>query len=229
MFCPQCGEKNTDESRFCSCCGNPLHTFPANPPEEIPAAPRKGRLWPPLVILAVLFAAGLALFLWIRMPAAATDPQMPWFSVQDGVLYFDADLYTGSSELTVPAVIAGQQVTAISDRCFSGSTDLTAVFLPEGISHIGDSAFAQCSSLRGILIPESVKSLGLGVFYNCRKLEAVCIPYAVKTAGADIFAGCTSLRHVFYPGPMEAWEQLRILPPSGETRIYCHDGTMLPQ
>ena len=242
MFCTQCGSKIADSSRFCCLCGHRVRTLvsPAVnqyaedktvPFSDTPSAfssEKKGRIWPPILILVILFGIGLSLFLCFRTPAAVTDPAMPWFTVQDGTLYFNEGLYTGGAELTVPATLAGEKVKVISDGCFANSRRLIEVFLPESIEHIGDGAFAHCASLRGILVPESVKSLGSSVFYGCTKLEAVCIPYTVKTAGSDLFTGCEKLRHIFYPGPVESWKLLEIDMTGLNAHIYCHDGTILP-
>lgn len=43
MFCPQCGQRNPDESRFCGQCGSPLPVIAA-PPSN---APRPGAYVPP--------------------------------------------------------------------------------------------------------------------------------------------------------------------------------------
>lgn len=198
-------------------------SLPAEP--EAPAPPKKGRLWPPALILAVMFAVGLTLFLCLGAFGVSSDAAMPWFTVRSGVLYFDESLYTGSSELTVPASIGGQAVTSVSDGCFAGCNALTTVKLPEGIVTIGSEAFAGCSSLRGIKLPETLTDIGEKAFLNCPKLEAICIPYSVNQVGSHAFLGCSGLRHIFYPGPIEAWKALNIGNISQEARVYCADGT----
>lgn len=249
MFCTQCGEKVSDSSHFCSHCGHQVCApSPSAVSEEVPSAEqyadiniettpeaavststeKKGRLWPPVLILVILFGVGLFLFLCLRPSVAVTDLAMPWFAVADGTLYFNEQLYVGGSELEVPAVVAGEQVTAISDECFKNCHRFIAIILPDGIEQIGSRAFAGCTSLRGLLIPETVTTLGSELFSSCGKLEAVCIPYTVVTAGADLFYGCEKLHHIFYPGPIESWKLLEINITGLNTHVYCYDGTILP-
>lgn len=251
MICPYCASFTPDGSRFCCRCASripeaaapetPAVTSediptPAAAAEDIPtpAAPvadipvpvkKKGRLWPPLLILAVLFAAGLGLFLSIGSPSAVRDPAMPWFSVQDGVLYFDGSRYTGGSELTVPAVIAGQTVTSVSDECFYACGGLTAVHLPDGLESIGVRAFSGCTSLRGIWLPDTLTSIGAEAFADCGALEAVCIPHSVTQTGAGIFDGCGRLVHVFYSGPFASLGDLGIEFENPQAWFYCADGS----
>lgn len=235
MICPTCGSFTPDGSRFCCCCFSriSIEETQDNAPTEaviegtqtsIPSSlKKKGRLWPPMLILGILFAIGLTLFVLIGNTSAA-DPDIPWFTVQNGKLYFNETLYTGGNELTVPAAIGGQTVTIISDDCFSGCLDLTTVYLPEGIEYIGDRAFAGCLSLRGMKLPETLSTLGSEAFSGCRNLEAICIPYSVIQVGKAAFHNCSALSYIFYPGPVAAWENLDVDSIDEKTKIYCVDG-----
>lgn len=183
------------------------------------------RHWFPYLILAVLFAVGLVVYLCIPIkPQVLTDPQMPWFTICDGVLQYDPSLYTGEETLTVPSEIAGQSVTAIGGACFAGDDFITTINLPETVTLIGTSAFADCIALRGVFIPESVSEIGEKAFRGCIALESVCIPYSVKTIGKEAFGACPKLLHIFYTGPNSAWAALYIEPISPETKIYCANG-----
>lgn len=235
MICPYCASVTPDGSRFCCRCASRLpeavaqDVHPAAVQTSIPApVKKKGRLWPPILILAFMFAAGLWLFLTMGSPSAVQDPAQPWFSVKDGTLYFDESRYTGGSELTVPAVVAGQTVTAIGDECFYNAGDLTAIHLPDGVESIGSRAFSGCTSLRGILLPDTVTAIGAEAFTGCGGLEAVCIPAYAVQVGAGIFDSCGRLTHVFYSGPFAMLEALGIEFENPEVRIYCADGTYHP-
>ena len=213
MVCSKCGQAMPDENSFCTMCGAPLQ----------PA--KKGRLWPAFLVLALIAVFGFGAFLLIR-PAAlpVQDAAAPWFSVSDGVLYFDQDLYTGSEQLTVPETVGGQTVTAISDRCFADCTELIIIHLPETVTSIGDSAFSGCSNLRGIKLPESLTTIGDSAFSQCIRLEAVCIPYSLKNIGDNLFSHCHSLSYFYYPGPLAEWYDLPFGQLPEDSSVYCADG-----
>lgn len=189
--------------------------------------PRRGRLWVPILILVILFTTGLVLYFLIPYSAKFdSDMDMPWFSVQDGTLYFDISQYTGDSEITVPAYISGEAVKHISSECFAGIAFIITVHLPEGIQSIGDGAFSGCSAMRGIKLPESLKSIGDNAFSDCSVLEAICIPHSVTEIGSNIFDNCYRLSHVFYTEPKTAWDNLNIIISGTNPKIYCYEGPL---
>lgn len=222
MFCPYCGGFNSDGSEVCRFChGRFSVTAPAAP------APRKGRIWLPLAILGAMLVMGLFLFFTIPLSGGpSVDPDMPWFSIENGTLYFDESRHPGGTTLTVPRTVAGQKVRIISEYCFYGCDTFSAIELPEGIEEIGPSAFAGCQRLRGIKLPETLTFIGGEAFSGCSRLEAIAIPYTVKTVGIGIFDGCDALRHIYYPGTTADWQLLDLEGIGPKTRIYCIDGVV---
>ncbi len=206
----------------------PANDNPSIPGEAAPiCAPRKGRLWPPALILALLFAFGLAVFLLLREDASpVTDPDMPWFTVYGGTLYFDESVYSGGSELEVPSSVGGQTVTAIGEFCFSGSDYLTTVILPDTVVEIGELAFADSTAIRGVYIPDGVTWIGDYAFYGCTALESVCVPGSAGYIGSEAFAECPKLMHIFYAGAAEDWIYLYPEAINEGTCIYAYDGTL---
>lgn len=190
---------------------SPVYETPviAAEPEIRSAQPQpapKGRLWPPLVICAVMITIGLLAFFFLG--SNVQDSSMPWFHVEDGVLSFDPSRYTGSEELTIPKTLGGEVITVIGDGCFAYCEELTTVYIPETVTHIEDGAFFGCTALRGIMIPESVVYIGNAAFQTCRSLEAITIPSSVKSMGSSIFTNCDNLHYIIYDGTHEEWVNL---------------------
>lgn len=180
----------------------------------------------PYLILTILFVVGFFCFLNIRdIDEWKTDPNMPWFSISDGTLYFDSSLYSGSEELIVPNSICGETVLSLSSGCFSYCTQLTTVHLPESLEYIDAGAFYGCTSLRGIYIPDSVLEIGQDAFGQCSSLESLYIPGSVSYIGDGAFEGCTKLMYIFYNGYWENWHLLYAEPIAPQTYIYAIDGT----
>lgn len=208
---------------------------PVAPPPEVKDVPpaKKGRRRVPIIIMAILMVIGLALFFFgpgksLNLPQTGTaqsQSDTPWFSNEDGTLYFNADLYTGPEELTVPETVDGQTVVSISQDCFAGCDTLTTVVLPDTVEEIGSGAFSDCASLRGIFIPNGVKSIGSAAFENCTSLEAIYIPATVKAIGRNAFRGCTKLAHIMYEGTYAQWYSMYNGYISDSATVYCYDGT----
>ena len=174
-------------------------------PETVAPPPKKGRLWPPILALCLMMCVGLvAFFMAPRTPA----PAKSCFRVENGVLYFDQTLYTGSEELTVPDTVDGVTVTGISDGCFADCDTLTTIILPETVTIIGDYAFSGCDALRGIYIPHGVLSVGAGALANCPVLEAVYFPGSVTEIGAGCLDDCAGLQYIIFDGTYAQWRNL---------------------
>lgn len=210
MFCPKCNMPRPNDIRFCSQCGTELLA----PPKQ-----KKGKLWPPIVFMAVMVAVGCVCFALTR-PEESQPSSTPWFSVEDGVLSFDAELYTGSSVLEIPDTVDGETVTALADGCFQEYSPLETVILPDTLEVIGNQAFLGCENLRGIKLTENVEAIGHEAFYNCPSLEAIYIPGSVDTVGTNAFSACFNLKHVFFVGDLEEWRTLYPQNMGNNTQIY---------
>ena len=214
MFCISCGQPIQENDRFCPYCGAPQ----AEPPKP-------GRRWPAVLALTLIFALGLGVYLFFSLGLnTVTDPESPWFSMQDGTLYFDPSVYTGDGVLTIPETICGQTVTALGDKCFYDCDTLIAIHLPATLTHIGEEAFAYCDNLRGVELPEGLICLSDGAFYQCWSLESVCIPASLQERGNNIFVGCSSLHYIFYSGDLNSWKALYFYSVPSGTVLSCTDG-----
>ena len=190
---------------------------------------KEGRHWVPLLIMVILAVCCTGLFYAVPLKTAEpdihiTDVDMPWFTLDNGVLYFDESKYPGDGRLTIPDEIDGTVVTAIGDGCFQDCTALTSVFLPETLEAIGENAFHGCTALRGIEIPESVVFIGKNSFQGCTALEAVCISNNLQHIGSDSFDGCTVLRFVYFLGKYQEWAAFYQGFPDPNVVISCEDG-----
>ena len=87
MFCPKCGTQNTDESRFCSACGNPVQT--AAPPlttqaQPVPPAPIVPPAYaPPPTTSGKAVASLICGFLFFFFPAAVAAVVLGHISLSD--------------------------------------------------------------------------------------------------------------------------------------------------
>ncbi len=224
MYCPNCNNLCGDGDHFCFRCGTALtEQVPATPP-----TPKKGSHWVPVLIMMVMSVVGLILY-FVTTPnpksPAVSISETPWFTIQEGYLFFDETKYTGSSELTVPEQVNGQVVYGLGEGCFKNCTGLTTVILPDTLNSIENNAFAGCTSLRGVFLPESVTTLGKSVFSGCTNLEAICIPASVRWIGPDSFDDCDSLFYIIYSGTSSQWIQLYNEFINIYTGVYCQDGS----
>lgn len=214
MNCPNCQNPCGENDRFCMFCGAALTQS-----EKC----KKGTHLIPVGILTVLAIVGIVLFFLFPMQPNET----PWFTVENGVLYFDESLYMGSSEITVPETVAGQTVRHISDRCFADLPWLTTVIVPDTVRSVGNQSFVNCISLRGIYLPEGLTDIGANAFYGCAAMEAINIPSTISSIGSDAFTGCEKLYYVFFNNDYALWQSLYSTHINIHTHIYCLDGSFL--
>lgn len=144
------------------------------------------------------------------------------YTVQDGVLL----RYRGiRKNLTVPAEIGGQTVTAVGADAFAGNHFAAQITLPDTVTEIGAGAFADCSELTE-LTAHGVRKVGESAFANAAKLKTAVLADTLESAGAAAFAGCASLESFSAAG-------LTVLPDeifagcTALTRVECPDVTAL--
>jgi len=215
MYCANCNRPRPDGECYCPECGGVLLS---------PAPKKRGRLWVPLAIIAVMLTVGISVFL-LTLPEDSPPPsETPWFSVSGGTLYFYSDQYTGGSTLRVPSVVDGQTVTRLSSRCFMNCDQLVSVELPDTLTVIGTEAFANCGGLRGIKLPEGLQTIRKGAFADCTALEAIYVPGSVETIDETAFWGCERLIHIFFVGNSAQWSTLYTGELSPGAEIYTVSG-----
>ena len=107
-------------------------------------------------------------------------------------------LVTGIQTTTIPAT-----TTAIGVIAFAGSSEMTAIDIPDGVKSIGRQAFWDCRKLQSIHIPASVTSIDKEVFVNSWNLAKMSVDAAnpvydsrencnaiIETATNTLIEGC---------------------------------------
>ena len=213
MYCSNCNMPRPNDPCFCSECGTPLIAPPAR---------KKGKIWPPILFMVVMLTVGSVLFALTKTDTPTS--KTPWFTIEDGVLYFNPEKYTGGPTVKIPATVNGETVTTLSAGCFQNCDDLVFVELPDTLTAIGGNAFSNCDKLRGVKLPENVRRIGSRAFANCGSLEAIYVPKAVTAIGTDAFLGCDSLQHIFFVGNHLQWSTLYPDRINSMTEIYTVSG-----
>ncbi len=140
-----------------------------------------------------------------------------YYKAVDGVLY-SAD---GTVFVQYPLGKAGSYysidsgVEYIAERAFSGSINLSEIYLPNTVTKIGAYAFATTklsnvslsqqlrvierdaffgvTAITSIDIPDSVQSIGKEAFKDCAQLSRVTIGSGVQSIGQNAFTNCNNL------------------------------------
>ena len=85
-----------------------------------------------------------------------------------------------TGNITIPSVIDGKKVTAISEYGFSEQVKVTGITIPESVTKIDSFAFNNCTALKNVKIPDSVINMGTRPFI-LTEYESVL----EKNAGSD--------------------------------------------
>lgn len=147
------------------------------------------------------------------------------FMLQDDDTYAVTD-YTGTAtEVVIPSVYNGKEVTSIGNSAFIECDSLTEILIPDSVksideyafrycskltrvafgensqlTSIGDYAFHDCYNLTSVVIPDSVMSIGIKVFKDCHRLTEIVIPDNLISAGSAVFVGCDNLQYIVKDG-----------------------------
>lgn len=198
--------------------------FPVESEALLQPAKKKHPYRLPIFLMCVLFLIGLTLFYLRPFTDEPAVYQEGCFTLEDGYLFFDEKLYSGSSTLLIPETIEGHKVLGISDGCFAHNMELETVILPASLQYIGADAFFGCLNLRGIYLPDHTAYLGSRAFAKCPKLESIVIPGQITQIESGCFDGCTSLHYIFFGGNHEQWTLIYSDFISIFTYISCDDG-----
>ena len=128
------------------------------------------------------------------LQSITVDPENPYFSSLDGVLYNKEQTKliqypcARQGAFTVP-----NTVTDIEESAFQACIGLTSIVLPNSITQLKGGAFAFCTTLTSINIPSTVTSIGMSALATCTSLTSITIPSGVTTIGHRAFFVCLGL------------------------------------
>lgn len=134
------------------------------------------------------------------------NPQNPYFSVKDGVL-FDK---TQEQLICYPLAKEGayripSTVKTIKRDAFNSCFFLTSIDIPSTITSIESFAFTNCNSISSVSIPESIDIIPDFAFYYCTNLSDIKLSESLKDIGRYSFASC-ALKSINLPNSLETIE-----------------------
>ena len=125
----------------------------------------------------------------------------------------DTDIY-------IPVLIDGYEVTGIGESAFYNCTNLTGVTIGNSVITIGKLAFWNCNGLTSVTIPSSVTTIGEQAFVECDGLVSVTIPDSVATIGDLVFVYCRNLTSIIVDENNVAYQSIN-------GNLYSKDGAVL--
>ena len=132
---------------------------------------------------------------------------VPWFSMKDGLLFFDKDRYEKSKfadgNLTEPDLLDWIPVRAMRENIFLNADSLLSITLPNGIASLPEGCFYNCTALTEISFGSGLTRIGERAFINCKALKTLSVPASVESIGARAWNNCYALESVSLSGPIE--------------------------
>ncbi len=159
------------------------------------------------IILAICFVFTGLLGIRTEVLAGTVTPAPYEFEYQYSDYYQGIEIlkYTGKdADISIPAEIEGQSVTAIGAMAFIKCNSLRTVTVPDSVKIIGAGAFELCASLEKVTLPQNLREIPKDLFFQCPKLNEVNIPNGVTKIGNSAFSGCKSLTGIKIPASVTA-------------------------
>lgn len=132
------------------------------------------------------------------------------YPVEGGSITFDKSTGTVTAadmsitSATIPEVIDGIAVTAISGYAFQGHSQLASVEILANLTELDRYAFSSCTVLESVKLPEGLISIGNRAFYACKNLSDINLPDSITSIDAEAFSGCESLKNIHIPTSMSS-------------------------
>ena len=121
---------------------------------------------------------------------------LPIFTIDSGVLTGLTEHGQAMTDVKIPAMVDGIEITEIGKSAFENNTCLTSVLIPESVESIQWGAFKGCSLLERVIGGTGLKTIDHYAFADCVSLESVEISNGVTYIGAYAFKGCSNLTEI---------------------------------
>ncbi len=124
----------------------------------------------------------------VNLNKIVVDPNNPYFTAQDGVLYSKDRqtllLYPNRCGYQYVTDAAGKPVPDAQSGYFT---------VPPGVTVIGENAFYKCDKLLGIAFTGDVLDIREKAFFKCKGLTKLELREGLITIGVDAFSFCDGL------------------------------------
>lgn len=115
---------------------------------------------------------------------------------------FDSSVPSTGVEVSIPAELDGNKVTALGADLFKENTKVSVINVPEGVESLGIQCFYGCSNLISVSLPTTLSSLSDNCFWQCKSLTNVSLSEGTKSLGSHCFYQCTALKSIKLPSTL---------------------------
>lgn len=127
----------------------------------------------------------------------------------------------------IKKLVVKKGCTYISERAFSGCTQLEQVTLPNNLRKIEKHAFCGCTSLKRVKLPSALRTIRTGCFADCMSLEEVILPKKLKHIQGYAFKKCKNLDEITFPSTLEDISIRAFQQCTGLTEVYIPENVNL--
>ena len=166
---------------------------------------------------------GAGAFAQSGIGAFEVDPQNPYFTTVDGVI-FSKDLKTlvAFPPIQLPHYDIPEGTEIIGTGAFE-DCNLDTIHIPETVKKLDTWAF-QSSGLREIYIPDSVIEIGEMCFRGSSELERIRLPQHICQLTRQAISGCKKLKEIDIPASVKQMDITNIVWNESLERVCLHEG-----
>lgn len=135
--------------------------------------------------------------------------------------------YKGSdTDIVIPDVYGGMQVTAIANSAFAGNLGITSVTIGANVKEIEAAAFVGCENLAEANLDGALENIGVAAFFGCKGLKSISLPSGLKRVEHEAFAFCPAIESISYNGNQSMWSRVSVAPNNEvfDTKLVLADG-----